>query len=138
MSTGALTQNGLQNAIDALANLAVSTPYQFGLYVNNYIITPLSTWSDITEATFTGYSRMNVAGYLPPVWDTGGDDYTLQFTPPSFLYTGGSTSQLVYGFFMVAPTNILIWGELLYVNGQPLSPSMPIISFLPELNISND
>lgn len=137
MSTGAIVQNGLSQALTDFTSVITSTPYACGLYTNNYTIVPTSTISNITEASYSGYARQDIAGALSPVWDSGTNSYTQQFTPLSFTISGSGPSSPIYGWFMVDGSGNLVCGDLLYTSGQVLSSSFPTISFIPSINISN-
>jgi hypothetical protein len=137
MATGGLTQLGLSDALTSFTTSVSGTPFQVGLYTNNYVILPTSTISNITEASFSGYARVNIGSTLPPVWDSGTNSYTQQFAPIVFTYTGGSTSGAIYGWFCVDNSGNLVCGDLLYTSGQVLSPSFPSIQFIPAFNCAN-
>jgi hypothetical protein len=91
----------VQKALDGVLTTLNAASY-LGVFSNNYTPTPASVWADLTEATFSGYGRINLAG----LWGSSGAimDGEYKSDLPAQTFTGTGSSQTVYGWFVIDAT----------------------------------
>lgn len=77
--------------------------YEWGLFTNNYTVVDSTVLSDLTEAAWSGYSRVTV-GTLGAVTIVATRAQTIPNILP--VFTNGSGSPVViYGWFLVRPSD---------------------------------
>lgn len=111
-----VVQDGTQNLLDQLRSGWGTLV--MGLFVINHVPAATDVIGDYTpiEASWTGYARQSVTGFVIPVIDGTGHSVT---NAPSVVFSNSSGSAVtVYGYFMMDPTaTTLLWAEL-----DPASP----------------
>jgi len=97
---------GEQLALSHILNKTAPENLTLRLFQNNY--TPIETTieTDLTEATFTGYSAISLTAANWTIPDGGPATYAEQ----TFTSTAGSQNQDVYGYYLTQDTS----GKLLY------------------------
>jgi len=80
------------------------------LFKNNY--TPINTTilSDLTEANFTGYSRITLTGWSAAALDANNKAAT-SLGPQTFTCSGGATPNDIYGIFVLTSGGALLYAE---------------------------
>lgn len=80
--------------------------YQWFLFDTNVSITSATVWTDLSEASFAGYVRQNVAMLSSPVI-VATRAFTQPGSPPSFPNTSGA-DQTVWGWGLVAVSGTVL------------------------------
>lgn len=80
------------------------------LYQNNYTPLDSTILSDLTVATFSGYSQQSVTLGTPT--EVANKAKTVGTAPQVFTHNGGGTSNTIYGYYVVdTSTGDLVWVE---------------------------
>jgi hypothetical protein len=80
--------------------LLANSSVQLGLYTNNVTANRNTKLSDLTEATFGGYSRQTISAWDGPYLDPTGNAYLL--SPLQVFTCNGSGSNQCYGAFLAS------------------------------------
>lgn len=101
-------------------------PLQVGLYTNNVTLTRNTTFSNLVEASFPGYARVNIGAFGVAYLNANGfwqiDRSSLAVFQPASIGAG----QQVYGYFVGIPPGALWWAE-----ANPAGPTLVGASLLP-------
>jgi hypothetical protein len=104
---------GLFNLLQ-LFFVAGTLPIRVHLYSNNFTPVAGSVLSDFTEATFTGYSVVNVSAWGTPTGPDGTGHETISATTaPVFTRSATGTVQNIYGYYVTnqGGGTLLYWAE---------------------------
>lgn len=119
-----VTQSALDRLVQTTLQAQVfSAKVNILLFTNNIALTKATTLAQLTEATFTGYSR--VAAYTfgaNPILQADGT-YTLLGALATFRATSASpfVSNIVYGWAMVDnATGLILYGAELFAQPQAI------------------
>ncbi len=105
-------------------NYINSNSYELALYVNDYTPVPGVDETDVTEATFSGYSRVGVSGVFWPVGEDGDVVIATSATTGTFTPTAAS-AEIVYGYYVYDTADgFLSWA-------QRLTTPIPVAAFVP-------
>ena len=94
--TDALEKLLLEGAIATLASAPLTSAI-VALYQNNVVLTDKSVKTDLSLATFDGYSPVTLGAWRAPYTDLAGDIVVSPSTPAAFSCTGQVTVNTVYG-----------------------------------------
>ena len=89
------------------AELSYLNTLKWGLFTNNYTITAATVYSDLTEASWTGYSTVSGLVFDSPPTIVSAKALSTASPNPSFGNTSGST-QTYYGWFCYDPSDVLV------------------------------
>ena len=99
------------------------------LFTSNTTISATTTWSDLTEAAFTGYTP-----FLAGAWTTaalvGGKGKSTPSTLPTFLNSSGA-GQTVYGWALVDPAGTSLVAA--YNFGAATIPDLGLLGLNPSI-----
>lgn len=146
-SNGKVADVGLQADADSIlgefspATPPWTAPMAIGLYVNNVPIVKSTVFADLTEASFTGYSRfVNSVVVTLPTMSAPGGNAIVTFAHVTFQNTGG-TSTVVYGYFVLTYTVFtgsgLFTGKL-FDSPITLAPGGTLQVITPIFNLSSE
>jgi hypothetical protein len=102
------------------------------LFVNDVKPVPGFVLASLTEATFPGYARVNMAAKWKPVWKVIDGEYQFSSFDVTFTATGAS-SEIVYGWMLVGGSTLklscrLPFGKLM-TTGQSLTVRIDCITW---------
>ncbi|MCB0256007.1 MAG: hypothetical protein KDI55_19985 [Anaerolineae bacterium] len=105
-----LVNQGEDIALKALLAHTAGQDQRLKLYQNNVTPAETDTEAGYTEATFTGYSDVAMAGSS---WGfTPGAPSEAAFAQQTFTSSADQTSQSIYGYFVTQQTSgLLVWAE---------------------------
>ena len=97
------------------------------LFDNNFIPDRQSVPADFNEASFTGYARVQPAGFAAP-FINGDGKAEIDSAAVDFTFTGGSGSAFIFGWYLLnaAETEVLMFCKFLVP--VDLTPAMPLLS----------
>jgi hypothetical protein len=96
-------------ALSYLVNKSAPENLVLCLFQSNTTPAETDTIATYTEATFTGYANITLAGASWTV--TGGAPSSATYAQQTFTSTAGSQSQNIYGYYLKRATS----GDLVYV-----------------------
>lgn len=112
-----------------LLALGASPSLKLRLFSNNVVVGPTTVLSDLTQASFAGYSAASPAWGAPALVGT-----TAQIVPSptnvDFSYSGGSTTT-VYGAYLTDAANTALFGATTFTTPFVFSPVVPVLSLYP-------
>lgn len=79
-------------------------------YQNDYFPDEESELVDFTEATYSGYAAVFLGGTWTPEKDIGGYG-RCSYPATGIPHNGGTTSNLIYGYYLTGPDLSVIWAE---------------------------
>jgi len=102
---------GANRALEYLVNKTAPVNLKLRLYKNNVNpITNATVVGDVTEADFTGYSAITLAG---TAWNAANAGSIATAAVKEFTSTAGSQSQTIYGYYLTEDSGAttLYWIE---------------------------
>lgn len=85
-------------------------PAEIKLFKNNYTPVAGTTLANLTEADFSGYASVVLAGWTAAAIGAGGRAYS-QADLVTFAHNGGVTANSIYGYWVVDSGGTLLWAE---------------------------
>lgn len=110
--------------------------YQLALFVNNYTPSPTTVIGDLVEASFGGYSRIPLTGWVPAAGIAGDKAETHEVTR-TFTCTGAPLTETVYGYYLVTPTGGLAGAQRNPAGGTPINAAGLAYPVLCRLTLAN-
>jgi hypothetical protein len=116
---GTFVKGQKTNVLDDVLAIA-NADWRIGLYTN--ILTPSvnTVWSDLTEANYSGYNRVDPT--FPSATLDASNDGKSTAPVAAFTHSGGATANTVRGWFAFDVTD----SELVFVENLPDPKSMAV------------
>lgn len=109
----------LQAIIDTVLEVTGPTHTEVHLATGSFNPVPGSVPGDFTEADYTGYAAIDIAGWTDPELDPGPAAKTLGTTLVQFRPTGTTVTNVCTGFWLVG-------GDGTYLGGQAFDSPIPM------------
>ena len=101
--------DGLERALEVLIT-EMEAGWELGLYKNDWTPAQGDDIGDVTACDFSGYTGLEpLANFSAPVQD--GTRWKTEADPIVQSHNGGGTSNLVYGYYVVNGSGVLMYAE---------------------------
>jgi len=94
--------------------------FQVGLFQNNILPAQGTVIANLTPADFSGYTGLiTLSGGTPAAID--GVRWKISFDPVVWTHDGGSTPNLIYGYYAIDGSGILQWAQQVSAAPRPMA-----------------
>jgi len=108
------------------------------LYNNNLTPNALTSYTDITECTTTGYAAITITNSNWAVATPVGANYAeAGYAEQNFTFSAGGSATLVYGYYVTDTSNNLMWLERFTNAPFTVPPAGGTIGIILTINMEN-